>query len=45
MDRLKEVLGMYVGKNESSKYRLIVLNDLKYRGLEDILIFSTDNHT
>ncbi len=43
MDGLKEVLGMYVGENESSKYWLMVLNDLKNRGLEDVLIFSTDN--
>ena len=39
----KEVLGMWVGENESSKYWLLVLNQLKERGLEDILIVSTDN--
>lgn len=39
----KEVLGMWVGENESSKYWLMVLNELKNRGLEDILIVSTDN--
>ena len=39
----KEVLGMWVGENESSKYWLMVLNELKNRGLEDILIMSTDN--
>lgn len=40
---LKEVLGMWVGENESAKYWLMVLNQLKERGLEDILIVSTDN--
>lgn len=39
----KEILGMRVGENESSKYWLLVLNQLKERGLEDILIVSTDN--
>ena len=34
---------MWVGENESSKYWLMVLNQLKERGLEDILIVSTDN--
>ena len=38
-----EILGMWVGENESSKYWLLVLNGLKERGLEDVLIFSTDN--
>lgn len=40
---LKEILGMWVGENESAKYWLMVLNQLKDRGLEDILIASTDN--
>ena len=40
---LKEVLGMWIGENESAKYWLMVLNQLKERGLEDILIVSTDN--
>lgn len=39
----KEILGVWVGENESSKYWLLVLNQLKERGLEDILIVSTDN--
>ena len=43
MDGQKEVLGMYVGENESSKYWLMVLNDLKNRGVKNVLIFSTDN--
>ncbi len=39
----KEILGSWVGENESMKYWLMVLNQLKDRGLEDILIISTDN--
>ena len=39
----KDILGMWVGENESSKYWILVLNQLKERGLEDILIVSTDN--
>lgn len=34
---------MWVGENESNKYWLLVLNQLKERGLEDVLIFSIDN--
>ena len=43
LEGFKEILGMWVGENESSKYWLLVLNGLKERGLEDVLIFSTDN--
>lgn len=39
----KEVLGLYVGQNESASYWLQVLTDLKQRGIEDILIASIDN--
>ena len=35
---LKEVLGMWVGKTESSSFWLGVLTDLKARGVQDILI-------
>ena len=40
---LKEVLGMWVGKSESSSFWMGVLTDLKARGVQDILITSTDN--
>ncbi len=40
---LKEVLGLWVGKNESSAFWMGVLTDLKARGVEDILITVTDN--
>jgi len=39
----KEVPGMWIGKNESSSFRMSVLTDLKARGVEDILITVTDN--
>jgi transposase-like protein len=38
----KEVLGMWVGGNESAKYWLGVLNEIKNRGVEDIMIVSVD---
>jgi transposase-like protein len=39
----KEVLGMWLGKNESASFWLTVLTDLKARGVKDILITATDN--
>ncbi len=39
----KELLGMYIAKTESSSYWLKLLNDLKSRGVEDILIACIDN--
>ena len=42
-DSRKDVLGMWVGKNESAKFRASVLNGLKNRGIEDIFIACTDN--
>lgn len=39
----KECLGLWICDTESSKYWLSVLNELKNRGLEDVLIFSVDN--
>ena len=38
----KEVLSISVGDNESSKYWLSVLNELKNRGVKDILIICAD---
>jgi transposase-like protein len=45
LDGNKDVLGMWVGENESSKFWLGVLNDLKNRGVQDILITCVDNLT
>ena len=41
----KEVLSLVSGENESSKYWLSVLNALKNRGVQDILILCSDGHT
>ena len=38
----KEVLSLVIGENESSKYWLTVLNSLKNRGVQDILILCSD---
>ncbi|HBJ1652551.1 TPA: IS256 family transposase, partial [Clostridium botulinum] len=42
LDGEKEVLGIWIGANESSKFWLSVLNDLKNRGVHDVLIFCVD---
>ena len=43
LDGHKEVLGLWLGKKESSSFWMTVLTDLKARGVEDILITATDN--
>ena len=45
LERKKEVLTIQVGENESSKYWLTVLNGLKNRGVQDILILCADGLT
>ena len=45
MEGHKDVLGMYVGQNESAKFWLSILNGLKNRGVEDILIACVDGLT
>ena len=42
MNGRKDVLGMCVGQNESAKFWLSILNGLKNRGVEDILIACVD---
>ena len=44
-DGVKEVLTIDIGENESSKYWLGVLNSLKNRGVQDILILCSDGLT
>ena len=44
-DGMKEVLSIIIGENESSKYWLSVLNSLKNRGVQDILILCSDGLT
>lgn len=41
----KEVLSIQIGDNESSKYWLSVLNEMKNRGVKDILILCADGLT
>ena len=43
LDGKKDVLGMWIGENESAKFWATVLNGLKNRGVEDIFIACTDN--
>lgn len=42
MDGEKDVLGIWIGCNETSKFWLSVLNDLKTRGIKQVLVFCTD---
>jgi transposase-like protein len=42
MEGIRDVLGMWVGENESAKFWLGVLNSLKNRGIEDIFIACVD---
>jgi len=42
LEGLKEVLGIWVGEAESAKFWLSVLNEIKNRGVADILIISVD---
>ena len=45
LDGFKDILGIWIGENESSKFWLGVLNDLKNRGVQEVLIFSVDGLT
>jgi transposase-like protein len=39
----KQVLGMWLGKNESASFWMTAMTDLQARGVKDILITATDN--
>jgi transposase-like protein len=45
LDGESDVLGIWVGENESAKFWLSVLNSIKNRGVDDILIASVDGLT
>lgn len=45
MDGIRDVLGMWVGENESAKFWTGILNSLKNRGVDDILIACVDGLT
>lgn len=42
LDGTKDILSITIGENESSKFWLGMLNDLKNRGLTDVLFFCVD---
>ena len=42
MDGTKDILGVWIGEYESSKFWLNVLNDLKSRGVLDVYLFCVD---
>ena len=42
MDGRKDILGVWIGEHESSKFWLNVLNDLKSRGVLDVYLFCVD---
>jgi transposase-like protein len=45
LDGSKDILGIWIGENESSKFWLGILNDLKQRGVQDVLLFCVDGLT
>jgi putative transposase len=45
LEGIKSCLGLYIAETESAKYWLTVMNELKNRGVQDILIFAVDNLT
>jgi len=42
LDGNKDILGIWIGEHESSKFWLSVLNDLKSRGILDVYLFCVD---
>ena len=42
LDGVKEVIGLRIGQNESSKFWLGALNELKNRGVKDIMVICAD---
>lgn len=42
LDGSKDILGIWIGEHESSKFWLGVLNDLKSRGIIDVYLFCVD---
>ncbi len=41
-DEHKDILGVWIGENESSKFWLQVMNDLKNRRIKDVYVFCVD---
>lgn len=45
LDGQKDILGIWIGENESSKFWLNVLNELKTRGIKYVFLFCVDGLT
>lgn len=45
LDGQKECIGIWLGQSESSKFWLGILNELRNRGVNDVLIFAVDGLT
>lgn len=45
LDGYKEILGIWIGQNESSKFWLGVLTELKTRGVNEVYLFCVDGLT
>ena len=45
LDGHKDILGVWIGENESAKFWLTVMNDLKNRGVKDVYVFCVDGLT
>ena len=45
LDGKKDVISLQIGENENSKYWLGVLNDLKNRGVKDVMVIFADGLT
>ncbi len=45
LDGQKDILGIWIGEHESSKFWLNVLNDVKTRGVKDAFLFCVDGLT
>ena len=45
LDGRKDILGVWIGENESAKFWLSVMNDLKNRGIKDVYVFCVDGLT
>ena len=41
-DGCKDILGVWIGENESAKFWLSVMNNLKNRGVKDVYVFCAD---
>ena len=44
-DGRKDILGVWIGENESAKFWLSVMNELKNRGVKDVFVFCVDGLT